>query len=255
MKKIQYFILAIIGTAFLYACGSENDVFKNTRLATGARVKFIHASPGSPGVEIRVNDLKFSGVATVAPATPNVMNYGAVFPAVEYATIPAGSPNVKIVVPATATTPEAVAVSANLPTEDNKAYSVFAAGSAPNLVPVVLADVLPPVSTTKFFVRFVNLTPNSTSADVGFNSNPLFSNVPFRGGNATFTELDAPLTAGSGVFNTAFAVRVSGAVGTTPLIGNLSIINVRPGAVITIYSRGAFGSTTTPVSVTFYSSR
>ena len=245
----------IVGALMLYACGSENDVFKNTKVATGARIKFIHAAPGAPGIEIRVNDLKFSGVATVAPATPNVMNYGAVFPSSEYAAIAVGSPNIKVVVPATATAPEAVVISANLPTEENKSYSVFAAGVAPNIVPFVLNDVLPPTSISKFYVRFVNLIPNSTAADIAFNGNPLYSSVPFRGGNTAFAELDAPLAAGTGVFSTSFAFRLSGAVGVAPVTGTLSITNLRPGAVLTLYSRGLFGSTTAPVSVAVYSSR
>ena len=255
MKKIRYSILLFVGAMMLYACGNENDVFKNTKLATGARIKFIHAAPGAPGVEIRVNDLKFSGVATVAPATPNVMNYGAVFPSNEYAAIAVGSPNVKVVVPASATAPEAVAISASLRTEEGKSYSVFAAGAAPNIVPVVLADVLPPTSTTKFFVRFVNLTPNSTTADIVFNNVALFSNVPYQGGSAAFTELEAPLSAGTGIFNASFSVRVNGAAGTTPVAVTLTGTNLRPGAVVTIYSRGLFGSTTTPAGFGTYTSR
>ena len=82
----------------LAACGEQADSFQNILPATGSRLKFIHAAPDVAGVDIYLNDKKFSGVNTTPPAAPNLLTYGNAFPlTAEYATYPAGATKVGVV--------------------------------------------------------------------------------------------------------------------------------------------------------------
>jgi hypothetical protein len=125
----------------LAACGEQADSFQNILPATGSRLKFIHAAPDVAGVDIYLNDKKFSGVNTTPPAAPNLLTYGNAFPlTAEYATYPAGATKVGVVIPSLN---NAVGLTANVNLEDGKYYSVFATGVSPNYSAVALEDKFP----------------------------------------------------------------------------------------------------------------
>ncbi len=167
--------VSITAPGFFSCVGESTDQLAIVAPASGARVKFHHAIADGPGVSILVNNRQFSGVLTVAPATPGVITYGNIYPAIDYAIIDAGSTKVEVVVPAAGTTPQTPIFSGNVPLEANKYYSVFAIGSAAtpgSLEPLVVEDKLTPADTSKAYLRVVNTIVNTTTGyDLGFNGN------------------------------------------------------------------------------------
>lgn len=187
-------VSALMLMTALSACEEEqHDFLRTVEPASGARVKFYHVAPDAPGVDILINDRKFSGVNTVPPATPAPLTYFSSFPNIDYGLITPGATSVKIVPSAT---PATTVLSATLPVEDGKYYSVFAYGLAPTYSAVVLTDNLTAVDKGKAYVRIVNLVSGNTTTptptyDLAVNGNVVATNV--RPGNASgdFVGVDA----------------------------------------------------------------
>ena len=236
MKNNRF--LSIITLAFTFimlnACGEKQDNFQIISPASGARVKFIHAAPDVPGIDIYVNDKKFSGVNTTSGATPVLLTYGSAFPSVaEYATTPAGKTKVAVVIPSLN---NATGIAADLTVEDGKFYSVFATGIAPTYSPLVLEDKLPVATGKNIFVRVINLVPNSTTAEFSVNGNVIATGVKYKNDDNTF--ITVPIDAFiSGSVTVPFAIKVSGgiAVVTTATFSQTLVI---PGKVYTVIARG-----------------
>jgi Domain of unknown function (DUF4397) len=244
MKKI-YQILAVCSFAFLLACGDKSDIEQNITPSDGARVKFYHLAPDAAGVTIFANDQKLSGVLTVSsfpPATqltPNVLVYGGTFPNLDYAVIAGGTAKIKVVVPATSTTPEIPAISAELPFESNKFYSVYAYGTSPTYSAFVLNDDFTAADPKKAYVRFINLvnTTTPTNYDLSINGVSVFSNVAFKGTSAAFTAID-PI-----VYNST-KVTVTAKSGATSISGGTTF-SLQPyaGRFYTVILSGIAGGT------------
>jgi len=232
-KHILSIITLLFAMLSLISCGEQQDLFQNILPATGARVKFVHAAPDVPGIDIYVNDKKFSGVNTSPPAAPTLLTYGNSYPSTaEYASLAAGKAKVAVVIPSLNVT----GITADLTVEEGKYYSVFAAGIAPNYTPLVLEDKLPAASGKTIFVRVINLIPNSTTADFTVNGNVIASGVAFKNTDNTFYSV--PIDAfTSGTINVPFVVKVSG--GLVPVtIAAVSQTLVIPGKVYTVIVRG-----------------
>lgn len=232
-KHILFIFTLLIALVGLISCGDQQDSFQNISPATGARVKFIHAAPDVPGIDIYVNDKKFSGINTSPPALPTLLTYGGAYPSTaEYATLPAGKAKVAVVIPSLNVT----GIAADLTVEEGKYYSVFATGISPNYTPLVLEDKLPAASGKTIFVRVINLIPNSTTADFTVNGNVIASGVAFKNTDNTFYSV--PIDAfTSGTINVPFAVKVSGGVAPVS-IAAVSQTLVIPGKVYTVIVRG-----------------
>lgn len=247
MKKFQFITKSVLlaGTlcAGLFACiGESNDQLTIVTPASGARVKFHHMVSDGPGVSILVNDRPFSGVLTVAPATPGVITYGNIYPSNDYATIDAGSAKVEIVVPASGSTPQTSIISGTVPLETNKYYSVFAVGSAAtaSLEPLVIEDKLTPSDTSKAYIRIVNTVVNATTGyDLGFNGNYLISNVTYK--KASDFVAITPLATGASAL--PLQVRVNGT--TTNLAPTNFTLSPIKGRFYTVLLRGRVGGTGT----------
>ncbi len=200
MKKISL-IFAGLGFIFFQSCGNKVDFEQSISPATGARLKFYHAAPDAPGLNIFANDTKISGANTVSPfppavqTTPNLLVYGTSFPNIDYAALAAGSTNIKVSVPATATTTETVAVTATGTFDDGKYYSVYTYGVSPSYNALILTDDFTVVDPKKAYVRFVNLlNPSSTvptpNLDLIVNGVTVSTGVGFADKNAAFTPID-----------------------------------------------------------------
>ncbi len=209
MKKILS-ILAALGLIFFQSCGNKADFEQSVSPATGARLKFYHAAPDAPGVNIFVNDVKISGANTVSPfppaaqTTPNLLIYGNSFPNIDYATLAAGSTNIKVSVPTTATTTETIAVTATGSFDDGKFYSIYAYGVAPTYSALILTDDFTVADPKKAYVRFVNLlNPSATipTPNFDFIVNGVIINtaVGYAGKNAAFTAIDPTVYGGTKV--------------------------------------------------------
>lgn len=233
---IQNRIFSILALAmltfFAASCGDETNSYQNITPASGAKIKFIHAAPDVVGIDIYVNDKKFSGVATSPPAAPALLTYGNAFPSTaEYATLAAGKAKVGVVVPSLNVT----ALTADINVEEGKYYSVFATGIAPTYAPFVLEDKIPAPAGKTIFVRVVNLIPNSTSAEFTVNGQVIATGVPYKNADAAF--IAVPIDFTSGTISVPFAYKVLG--GLTPLVSStLSVAGNFPGRAVTFYLRG-----------------
>ena len=234
-KNKIYSIFAILATLFtMSACGDETNSFSIYSPATGGRVKFIHSAPDLPGVDIYVNDKKFSGVNTATGATPVLLTVGSAYPSTaEYATIPAGKAKIGVVVPSLN---NATGIAADLTVEEGKYYSVFATGIAPTYAPLVLEDKLPTTSGKNIYVRVINLVPNSTSAEFTVNGITIATGVGFKNTDNTF--IAVPIESfTTGTISVPFNAKILG--GVAPLaLASSSIATIFPGRVITFIVRG-----------------
>jgi len=177
-----------------------------------ARVKVLHASPDAPAVDILVND----GVAFASLAFEE---------ATDFAALPAGTYNVKVV-PAGATTP--VVIEADLDLAADTDYLVVATDLLANITPVILtADGSTPASGNAW-VRFLHASPDAPAVDIAVaNGGPvLFSNVAFG-------EFAAYLPVAAGTYD--LEARVAG---TSDVALSLPGIALADGGVYTAVATG-----------------
>lgn len=230
-----YSIFALFATFFMMsACGDETNSFGIYSPATGGRIKFIHAAPDVAGIDIYINDKKFSGVNTAAGAIPVLLTVGGAFPSTaEYATLPAGKAKIGVVVPSLN---NATGIAADLNVEEGKYYSVFATGIAPNYSPLVLEDKLPVTTGKNIYVRVINLVPNSTSAEFIVNGITIATGVGYKNTDNTF--IAVPIESFlSGTINVPFNARILGGVAPVNFTAS-NIATIFPGRVITFIVRG-----------------
>ncbi len=242
--KRQYTIFFLAAfSAVLSACtGDQSSQLAIVSPATGARVKFIHAIPGGPGVNILVNSQQFSGVLTTPPTAPSLLNYGALFPVNDYAILAAGAAKVDVVTPASGTVAQGTVISSNVTVEANKFYSVFAVGSATSPEAFVTEDNLSLTDTSRAYVRLVNLVANSTTGyDLGVGGT--YASAP---GNIAYKQASnfvpiAPVPPGG----TPVAVQIR-ATGTTANLAPATLtFSPIKGRFYTYFVRGLVGGTST----------
>ncbi len=234
-KNKIYSIFALFATLFMMsACGDETNSFGIYSPATGGKVKFIHSAPDLAGIDIYVNDKKFSGVNTATGATPVLLNFGNAYPSTaEYATLPAGKAKIGVVVPSLN---NATGIAADLNVEEGKYYSVFATGIAPTYAPLVLEDKLPVTTGKNIYVRVVNLVPNSTSAEFIVNGITIATGVGFKNTDNTF--IAVPIESfTTGTINVPFNAKISGGIAPVTFTAS-NIATIFPGRVITFIVRG-----------------
>lgn len=214
----------------LWACGPENDILRNQVPAVGARVKFIHAVPGGPSVNIFANDAKLNGAAVV---------YGGAFPVAEYSALTPGTVNLKVATPASGTTASQPILSAPVTLEADKYYTIAAAGTPTAPAAVLINDDISLPDPSKAYFRVINLLTSGQTVDLAIGTgSPLLSAVASRTASA-FVAVD-PVTSTSPY---TFQVRIAGVA--TPL----SITNQTAGVgrKYTIFVRGTLGSAGVPV--------
>ncbi len=240
LSRYRLIVLLFTGLgSLLVSCGDEHDPLRNITPAQGARIKFIHASPDAPEVDIYVNDVKVSGVLTIPPATPGVLTYPGLFPGSEYVTVAPGTASVKAVLPQTGAT----ALAAELPLQDGQYYSVFAVDSAKKLSVLVLEDYVDgSLADSKSYLRFVHLIPNGAETDLAFSAGTtftasgaqtLFTTIGFKG-VANYTAIEP------GTYS--FQLRNAGTItGLTTLASQTFEAN----RTYTLYARGFVGGTAT----------
>ena len=241
-KNKIHLIFALLATFFvMLACGDKTDSFAIYAPATGGKVKFIHSAPDVAGIDIYVNDKKFSGVNTATGATPALLTFGNAYPSTaEYAAIPTGKAKIGVVIPSLN---NATGIAADLNVEEGKFYSVFATGIAPNYAPLVLEDKLPVASGKNIYVRVINLIPNSTTVEFSVNGSIIAPSVKYKNEDNTF--LTVPIDAfTTGSIIVPIIVKVSGGVAATPTgnpvvtISTFNQTTVIPGRVYTVVARG-----------------
>ena len=229
-----YTIFAILTMFFVMsACGDETNSFGIYSPATGGKVKFIHSAPDVAGIDIYVNEKKFSGVNTTTGANPALLTFGNAYPSTaEYATIPTGKAKIVVVVPSLN---NATGIAADLNVEEGKFYSVFATGIAPNYSPLVLEDKFPVASGKNIYVRVINLIPNSTSTEFTVNGITIATGVGYKNTDNNF--ITVPIDAfTSGSISVPFATKILG--GIAPVTSSTTVTGTIPGRVFTFIVRG-----------------
>lgn len=179
-----------------------------------ARIRVAHASPDAPAVDILVDDM----VALDGVAYRQVT---------EYAVLPAGSHNIKVV-PAGQTEP--VVIEADLDLTAGTDTTVAALGALAEIQPLVLTDDNAAPEAGKAHVRFVHASPDAPAVDVFVKNGPvLFADVAFG-------EVGAYVPVDADVYD--IEVRVAGS-DTVAL--DVSSLVLRDGNVYTVFAMGLVG--------------
>ncbi len=253
-NKIAIFLPVILVT-LLMACGDAHNYYANITPATGGRVKFLHTAADAPAVDVYANDAKINGAVPTAANLPVAVSYLGLFPSVDYALIPAGSPTFKVVAPAAGAIPATTVLTGAIPVEDGKYYSIFAIGTAPNYSVLALNDNLEIADRTKAYIRFINLISNTPTAgmEVGItqigSGDAIYTGIGYKGGKPEFLGITPVATGGSTAYT--FELRNSG---SKTVIKTLSL-SPAAGRIYTIYAMGIVGNTAKAPTLAFYTNK
>lgn len=131
--------------------------------ADTARVRVIHASPDAPAVDVYLNDAKaISSLAYKAAS--------------DFAAVPANSYAVKV----TAAGGTDAVISATLPLEAGKSYTVVAVGQLANIAAQVFVDDTSDLASGQSRLRVIHASPNTPGVDVAVTGGPvLITNLAF----------------------------------------------------------------------------
>lgn len=186
-----------------------------TFAADAARVRVVHASPDAPAVDVLVNNnAAFTNLAFKAISN--------------YASLDAGSYSVAVV-PTGKTEPQVI--SATLPLDPAKDYTVVALNTLANIEPLVLNDNNALPAAGKAHVRFVHASPDAPAVDIAVKGGPvIFSNIAFKG-VGDYTPVDA------GTYN--LEVRLAG---TNTVALDLPDVKLNDGTVYTVFAMGFAGA-------------
>jgi hypothetical protein len=146
--------------------------------ADTARVRVVHASPDAPAVDVYLNDAKaISNLAYKASS--------------DFAAVPANSYAVKV----TAAGGTDAVISATLPLEAGKSYTVVAVGQLANIAAQVLVDDTSDLASGKARLRVVHASPNTPAVDVAVTGGPVLIN------NLAFPNASDNLDVDAGTYN------------------------------------------------------
>mmetsp|Transcript_3620 Transcript_3620/g.4007 ORF Transcript_3620/g.4007 Transcript_3620/m.4007 type:complete len:211 (-) Transcript_3620:37-669(-) len=181
-------------------------------VASCALVRFAHASPDAPAVDIEVDglkvfrDLKFKGVTFYAP-------------------LPAAKYNVSVV--AAGTTGPAVIQVDEFDVTHDQIITVAAAGKLANIGPVVFMDDTRRPNNGFVAIRFVHLSPDAPAVDIAVKGGPvLFKNIAFKGAS-TYAQVKP------GKYD--LEVRVAG---TTTVALDVPGVELGPDRIYSVFAEG-----------------
>jgi uncharacterized protein DUF4397 len=146
--------------------------------ADTARVRVVHASPDAPAVDIYLNDGK--AISSLAYKSAS-----------DFAAVPAGSYAVKV----TAAGATDAVISATLPLEAGKSYTVVAVGQLADIAAQVFVDDTSDLAAGKTRLRVIHASPNTPGVDVAVTGGPVLIN------NLAFPNASDNLTVDAGTYN------------------------------------------------------
>lgn len=261
MKKILYFIAA--GALLFSACEKgtlvENTVYEKLAPADTkyAYVKILNLTPSSPVLTYYMDGTKFSAGYTASGAEASGFAYNGLYPDLGYASVTPGAHALAGKILSTATVdPGLEVLTSPITLEGGKYYTLFTTGTYSTVdkkiaSSVVVQDVRPTLDTSKVFVRFAHFYNGTGNLDVvkdaAATGPKIVSNVAY-GTVSGWMEVPNP---GQG---TGISVKVffNNAGTPTPLAAAGSTLSFTKGRAYTIYVRGITGSTTFPLSATYY---
>lgn len=257
MKYLLISLVLTVVSLLTGGCSDKWNILKDVQPSTGAQVRFVHAAPDAPAIDVYVNDQRVSGAAVTTTNPTGSLLYGSVFPNFEYSGIQATATKVKVVV-ASGGAVDSPLLSADLNAEAGKRYSLFATGVAPTYSLITITDEVPPVGVNSFFIRIVNLVPNATDATLIYDGKDVATSI-VPGKASPYITLALPADYKSGTFRTAnIQAKVNGAIPIT--LGAFTVTGIQPGAILNYVLRGVLTTdakvpTKFPVSTITYLSR
>lgn len=234
--------LLLMAASLLSGCGTESNPLTVITPAGGARVKVYHAASDATGLSVLLNDNQWSGVNTVPPSIPTLIAYGSAFPAQDYAVIPAGQANLKVMAPVSTTgasPSDLTLTTASLTAQDNTYYSVFVYGTSGNYKNLILTDDFSAKDASSAYIRFVNLVVGAdadATYDLVYNGNVVVTGLSPSKLNSDFIPIPA-LAYGAA----ALPIQLRKTGSTTPLATNT--LSPNAGRFYTVLARGVAGGT------------
>ena len=211
-------------------CGSQNDILSNQIPASGARIKLINAVSDGPSVDVFANDAKLNGTS---------LAFGSSFPT-EYAVVPATGLTLKVTAPASGTVAAQTLLTAPVPLETDKYYTIAAAGTVTAPVAVLVPDDLSVPDPSKNYVRVLNLVSNAPALDVAIGTAaPIIANVAYKA-VSNYVAVDPNASSAPYVFQMRETGKTS-VLGTTLSFNS----NLTQGRKYTLVLRGLTGRTGT----------
>ena len=132
-----------------------------------ARVRVIHASPDAPNVDVYANGNEI--LSDVPYKTSS-----------DYLSVPGGTYEVEVFAAGADPDADDAVISASLPLEAGKAYTVVAVGELADIAGQVYEDDLSAAAAGEARVRIIHASPNAPAVDVAVTGGPvLFSNLSF----------------------------------------------------------------------------
>lgn len=260
MKKILYFIAA--GALLFSACKKgtlvENTVYEKLAPADTkyAYVKILNLTPSSPVLTYFMDGTKFSaGLSSSGKETAGYA-YNGLYPDLGYASVTPGAHALAGKIVAGASVDGGLEVlTSSVTLEGGKYYTVFTTGTYSTVdkkiaSSVVFQDVSPTLDTSKIYVRlahFYNGTGNLDMVKDAATGTKIVSSVAY-GTVSDWMEIPNP-GQGTAPSNKLY---INKAGTTTPLIAAGTTVGLTKGRAYTIYLRGITGSSSFPLSATYY---
>jgi hypothetical protein len=257
MKKIFYISACLLALAFT-GC-DKNIIHQVGDDAVGVQLKYFHAAPGSPGLDLYVNSVQITPPGTVS-ITDNLLpaavltgvTFTNVFPGSNYAVVTPGNTAIKVVastpVPALispqALAPGTVVTNVTQATASGDAYSIITSGlpgsATTPVTSFVTKDVFPAAVAGMAYVRIAHMIPNGGAVDVTATYTP-------TGGAATTTTVI--VNKAYGIYSDFVAVPTNPLgtttytyqallTGTTTKLGATTAFAMTPGRYYTIVLKG-----------------
>lgn len=150
----------------MFRCPFFADGYQAYRLNNESYVRVLHASPGSPAVDVYVNNRRIVRNLSYKQFS-------------EYLPLAAGTYNIKLV-PADKTEP--VIISTNYVLPANSIFTIAAIGKLPEISLYPILEPTLPKRPDKEYIRFVHLSPDAPNVDLTEgDGTTLFKNVPYKG--------------------------------------------------------------------------
>ncbi|MBD1362436.1 DUF4397 domain-containing protein [Mucilaginibacter sp. ZT4R22] len=203
----------LTGVVILSSCTKDD----NTPTVLPAGLAISHVSPGSPEYSFKLNGTKVN----IKALTYNTFNtYGALQPG-SYEFSITKKDSARVVTKSTVTL------------KTDQAYSVYIADVPSKATLIVTEDDLSAPATDKAKLRFVNLSPDAGSLDLGITGKAVvFSKTDFKASTA-YTSVDPGAEVGFEIKENA---------GTT-ILATLPKVKVEKGKIYTILAKGLKAAT------------
>ncbi|MBB2150423.1 DUF4397 domain-containing protein [Pedobacter gandavensis] len=169
-NKMMTGALLTMSTLFLTACST-----KETPVPESSSMMFVNTSPTPATYNVYVNN---------GLASPGALPFGG---AMSYLKLNTGEQSIKFT---TASSSESL-ITKKITLENNKAYSLFLIGKEDKLDYLVINDLITKMPVDKAMIRFINLTPDATSLELGIKEGATLIGDKAYKENSDFIDVEA----------------------------------------------------------------